>query len=1081
MGLIKLITGIDIEEQNVVNKIRSQVSKGKFIYITSTLNIKEIRQDAFQDKLIPYHVQGDLKDYNLFTFAEFQRSITDKIYSEEKYISTADQKYILSKLITDIFNGQPLLAKAFEEMKHELFELYKFLMFYEIKTLNEDILDSIERDYSNVESSIFKLYNAFITLLNDIIPDFNYYKDKEDHLSKLAKQILIELDIQDRLQPIQNKLKLEIYEQISKVDKLLIDGFLFFNDIQKFVIQAAVNQGKQVIIVAKYSISDSSNSFLLEDNYLKLAEELGQKIVIPYNDEDIDFKTETALNYLQMKYPEIDMRIGSDIRKSFHDSSIKIINSFSNRDDELIYIAKQISNRVKDKGITDHKEIKEIINKEHAIVLAVEKEKYEERFTQIFEEIGVFLLKEHIPEDISNIISFSSLEPVLYNKADYLQCNVLDNEGNPLSFDDKYKIFKRLYQSIRIHRKPRPIASYPIGQYIFQIYNIATEGMTIEGFKMLLYSNWQYVSNQQEKNNLDKWDKYISEFKKIQTYFEDKKDLADWLTTIEDIFYMKKNIANKAIYKWHPYNHIEEESILFFISMLSDLDRIVRSIKDINGSVVDHINELRTRVMATESILEITDSELNFEQKVVKKLGEAVKEIGGSSLVKGLSINYFAENLSGMLHDWEEDRLEDEDVSDLKINVVNLENMKKYKHVYFMMLESNKYPRKYSESFPFTPEILSILKDDRYGIKVKPSHIHGLDYHLKLEQYLFKNVLDFTTEEIIITHTEKEDSNINKPSIYIEDITSIFDLDIKECYQSNDISSNVMLIFDGEQIKPLNLDPKDAYTSLDLAIYLLCPRLYFHLNLENQNNHISYTSRFQLRLYAEAILYQSLMEQFKLYNQVNKKNYSVHENEYYYTLKSLLDIATKDIVKYFSFFSDYDIKDIKNGAMKKALFFIKSNVINFGKHNCFTILNTNPTTVSVSDFGLTVGNDTLVRGDKGEAYYQTSIYLEFLVLKTLTQKTDQNEIDEIIEALKNSNEETDRINLTLRLIQRINLGIKHGSIRYKECCKNIINEIIKMDYHKARMMQSKFCMYCKIGEICKGHLHVSKEGSNELL
>lgn len=82
------------------------------------------------------------------------------------------------------------------------------------------------------------------------------------------------------------------------------------------------------------------------------------------------------------------------------------------------------------------------------------------------------------------------------------------------------------------------------------------------------------------------------------------------------------------------------------------------------------------------------------------------------------------------------------------------------------------------------------MKNPKYGIERKPAQIHGLDYHLRLEQYLFKNVLDFTTDELIISYTEKEDNQINKPSIYIEDIASIFDCDIEELFTSVEITEN---------------------------------------------------------------------------------------------------------------------------------------------------------------------------------------------------------------------------------------------------------------------------------------------------
>lgn len=154
------------------------------------------------------------------------------------------------------------------------------------------------------------------------------------------------------------------------------------------------------------------------------------------------------------------------------------------------------------------------------------------------------------------------------------------------------------------------------------------------------------------------------------------------------------------LYKWHPFNHIDEASIKFLYGFLDDLRDVIISIKNVNGNIKEHIRLLKEVVMRSDTILAIDDTDLNLEIKVIKKLEEAVKNIGEKSLVKGMTTNYFAENLRGMLKDWEEERLEEEETNDLKINIVNLENMKKYKHVFFIMLESDKYPRKYEESFP---------------------------------------------------------------------------------------------------------------------------------------------------------------------------------------------------------------------------------------------------------------------------------------------------------------------------------------------------------------------------------------------
>ena len=47
-------------------------------------------------------------------------------------------------------------------MKHELFELFNFLLFYNVKEISKDKLDLIERDYSYIQ----KLFLTYLTTLD---------------------------------------------------------------------------------------------------------------------------------------------------------------------------------------------------------------------------------------------------------------------------------------------------------------------------------------------------------------------------------------------------------------------------------------------------------------------------------------------------------------------------------------------------------------------------------------------------------------------------------------------------------------------------------------------------------------------------------------------------------------------------------------------------------------------------------------------------------------------------------------------------------------------------------------------------
>lgn len=1079
MGLINLISGSDIESARVSENILSELNRNSnFIYITATLSLKEIRQEQFKTDCILKsfsHNDDTTLIPNLFTFSEFQKWTSYKIYKEQNYISTADQKFVLSSLIEIDCTFDRTTKKAMQNMKHELFELYKFLLFYEKKNIPTDILDKIEKNFSITEKNIFCLYNSFRTVLTKLVNglrDGNLEaQDIDDSIIHLFKRA----DVKPNIDLYLNKVKTLMDDTLKIAESVFMDGFLFFDDLQKHVISSSVKQGKKVNLIAKYSVTDQTNSFLFEDNYYKLSQELGHQITLPYID-DSEFEDDTALNYIKMKYPHIDMRISNDVKSKLEDGSILIVKPFPNRDKELQYIVSKVSELVKSECFIDERKIKDFLSNDVAIVLAVEKEKYEERLIALFKDVGVFIYKGDCTNCTLNTSDFcdvdtNSFEKIYYSKKEFLDLEIRYKDGSFLSFDQKYKFFSTMFKGIGIRKTPRPIASYPIGQFIFEIYNIITTGITIDGFKMILYSNWHYNVN---KSSI-KWDRFISQFKNIQVFFEDLKSIEQWNKQVEQILLLKYEIENDPLYKLHPFNHVDTEFILFFSNILAELSIITNSIKDIEGSIEEHIKELKNKIMDADRILDIEQRDLNFEQQIIKKFCNAIEQIGNNSLVNGLDASYFSENLKGMLTDWEKEQLE-EGCSDIKINVVNLENMHKFKHAFFMMLESDKYPRKYKYEFPFTVEILQIMDEAAYGINKHPAEIHGVDYHLKLEQYLFKNVLDFTKEKLFISYTEKEDKNTNKPSIFIEDIVSMFDTNIEDLYVPNELSSNINSEFNINTNKSINLPKKSSYLISEIGTFKLCPRLYFHLHYNNQDKHITYINRFQLRFYCEAVLYCFLLDRFKEYNEANHMIYSSHNDEYYFVLKSLLEESYSQVIKYFNFLKEYEIKDIKIRVLNKAVNFITSTVINYSKFNEFRVVNCNCKSQSNSNYKykFEFENDILITNFTNSIprRYQNNRYLDFTVQKTGEEINSDSikDMTRIIECLDSNNSNIDRINLLSSLIHQFNVYFKSN---YMSAIK-IAESIEVTDFLQSEIKKSGFCQYCMLSEICKGNHYVSK-------
>ena len=163
-------------------------------------------------------------------------------------------------------------------------------------------------------------------------------------------------------------------------------------------------------------------------------------------------------------------------------------------------------------------------------------------------------------------------------------------------------------------------------------------------------------------------------------------------------------------------------------------------------------------------------------------------------------------------------------------------------------------------SFIFTNEgKYPLVIYDEYGFNAVPSKRFGRDYHLKLERYLLKNVLDFTRDELIITYTEKEAGNDNGISVFAENLATMFDSDI--VYEPNEVLSENKSNFVENKTPGIFSKHKDNYTVTELAKFKLCPRLYYHEMVDGQS---AYNTKTQLRTYLEAILFCDLMQSHQI-------------------------------------------------------------------------------------------------------------------------------------------------------------------------------------------------------------------------
>ena len=198
-------------------------------------------------------------------------------------------------------------------------------------------------------------------------------------------------------------------------------------------------------------------------------------------------------------------------------------------------------------------------------------------------------------------------------------------------------------------------------------------------------------------------------------YLSSKKTIDSWIEEIDRLELLKPQIKNKREYRFHPLNSISSDTIEFLKNQLIDTKKILDNLVKVFGNINEHLKALKDNFLIDE-ILENENLSNEFEIEIVKHLKEIIDGINKSNLITNVDAQYFSDNIKSMLMDYEREKAES-GADELTLNVVNLENMQKFKITFFCMCEEDKYPRQYKVSFPFTENVIEILSNPKYGIE----------------------------------------------------------------------------------------------------------------------------------------------------------------------------------------------------------------------------------------------------------------------------------------------------------------------------------------------------------------------------
>lgn len=1012
---VHILSDADMGSKRMSRLLSEAMQDKKALLICANYSVKELRQGLAE---------------NVLTHGEFLSEVRKRVHRAGHYLSGTDSRYILLKLIEQRYADDPKTLHIFKDIRHQLFELYSFLIFAEA-TVSEEALQKIEHDYSAFEKEIFALHCQYTQWLNEACEEWQF-------------------------DSYQNETKSVLRGIAREYQAIILDGFLFFGDEYKYLVRTAQEEGAEVYLTFKASTNEVLSQHLYENSFGKL---FADQPLLPLPKTKHKSKTaKTALDHLRTVYP--DIQPDAETAAKYDDGSIEILQPFPDRDAEFRYIIEQISDHLRNNGKDDIPTIRKLLT-ETAVVIAVSKEKYENHLAAILQDIGVFLYRESADLCIlGKPIDASSLKKIYYRRNDFLKEPVAFTDGQPCSYEEKYRLFSLLFDGIGIGKTERPIATYPVARFVFNVYDILLNGISTDSFKSLLYSNWRYHAGE----TMLEWSRFIGEFQMIEAFFEQGNDLKDWLDIIKNLTALQPAAQANPLLKYHPLCAVTQAALHFIQDILEYLQALIGEIGSVSGGLQEHLAVLRHRVMGLERVTALNDEQLTFEQKIMKRLHEAVENVGTTSVMQNLDARYFAENVRFLLGGWGE--VVPEEVPSLRLDVVKLVNVKPYKRVYFAMLEAGKYPRPHSEQLPYSKAVIEILSNPVYGINHVPLDYYPLTQHLQYEKFHFMSVLDFTREQLIITSCDYEYGRKNRPAIYADDIDLLFNSAGK--HKSYSLARESLHDDFSSPVEPYYMELPHPVQLRELLEFQLCSKLYFH----NRQHTACYQTRFLLQFYLSALAFCETLNRFKQYNYENKKIYDTQGSEAMETLLRFSDEAWDYCAVFFPLFGDYDLADIRKGAKEKIEGFLPNLIKHSVSGHQFTVVEAKTAPVEGFDYMMQLDHDTKTYSfDTKTARVSTNnLFIEFLVLKTLDHAEDPKHYVDMLESLDSGRTSVDRVNLTFKMHGKISrqFASKRFTTDGLQRIDNLVYALQNFDFMQAKAMPSKYCTYCRLSSSCLG-------------
>ena len=574
----------------------------------------------------------------MFSSDSFEDYLKGIIHSVGGYLPLVDMYFILKKVIDYYFKDDFKNQKIYKNIYYKLFELYKTLSFYNLKHISSDKLNHIKKSYPEYCVHIFSIYNEFIDIIEKINKDVNLQNSNKINYSIPKLQILLSINKSENMfDTFIGVQKREIEKIISSVDQIYLDGFISFNDMDKYIISVAEKLGKEIIFVTKNIKEDFNQEFLKNVVY-----NCNNAEFINLNESDSHIPDD--IKYLRYNFYE-PKKFDPNLPETDRCNNINFVSPFLNKNDEIQYITEKIGEIIKENCINeDSKGIREFVFNNILIVCAVDKNKMCKYIDSQFTRTGIFFFKGTVPTIFEKEIDASSFSRIYYNLNQFISEEVIFKDGSKLTSNQKLDMFGECFSRIYVSTVPQNLLDFPILDFIFQIYSISSEGIDVNKFKSILFSNWYYYVGKSDV----KWDEFLGAFNQIQNYFVSSETLDSWIMKIKDIMDCRKNILNDPLYKFHPFTYVSEHELNGLLKIMEEINSLSKILSQMNGSIDSHIALLRDKFIAAGKISDNSVEDLNEVQILVKKFFDLVNNFLSNSTVQSFDSTFFFKHLQNI-------------------------------------------------------------------------------------------------------------------------------------------------------------------------------------------------------------------------------------------------------------------------------------------------------------------------------------------------------------------------------------------------------------------------------------------------